>query len=149
MPRKNNVIAVEPWPNLKVGELYPGRVKGARVDKASNRVHVTMENLEPVQANRIHELALPLPVHPGNKTALFFVTCGINATAGTTICLDQIINAIVGMRFRGLGVNDSEEFEFERISTPPTSGTDPSAGRTGKHTHLARRDAGPDESHSQ
>ena len=123
-PRKNNVITIESWPKLKPGGFYQGRVKKAHVEKVSNSLRVTIENLDPTQLGRIHEMDLPLPARPGNRVCLFLVACGINAAAaGTTICLDQIANAVVGMRFRGTAANGSEEFDFEKI--PDSSTTEP------------------------
>jgi hypothetical protein len=49
-----------------------------------------------------------------------------------SICLDQTTNAVVGMRFRGLGSNDSEESDFEPIlNLPAATGTDLSATTLG------------------
>lgn len=124
MPRKNNVVTVHDWPKLTKGKLYCGRVKAIRLDKASNRLQVTVENLD--QPGRPHNLALLLPVYPGNKAALFFAACGIGTSVGTAICLDQVLNAVVGMRFRGLGANGAEEFDFEPISKPPAEAEDTS-----------------------
>jgi hypothetical protein len=117
MPRKSNTITVAAWPRLRKGRLYAARVKNIKLHRASNCLLVTLENLD--QLSRLHELALPLPVYPGNKAALFFVACGIDTSVGTAICLDQVLNVVVGMRFRGLGPSDSEEFDFEPVSKPP------------------------------
>jgi hypothetical protein len=117
MPRKSNTITVAAWPRLRKGRLYASRVKNIKLQRASNCLHVIVENLD--QLGRLHELALPLPVYPGNKAALFFVACGIDTSVGTAICLDQVLNVVVGMRFRGLGPSDSEEFDFEPVSKPP------------------------------
>jgi hypothetical protein len=120
MPRKNNFVMVTTPPELTKGKLYHGKIKSVRLDKASNRLGLTMENLD--QSGRLHELALPLPVYPGNRTALFLVACGIDAmTVGMKICLEQIAGAVVGMRFRGLGPDGAEEFDFEPISKPPVA----------------------------
>jgi hypothetical protein len=120
MPRKKHMIAVEAWPKLACGKLYQGKVKGVHRDKASNCLRLTIENLD--QLGRLHELALPLPVYPGSRAALFFVACGIDGTTvGTKICLDQIAGAVVGMRFRGLGPDGAEEFDFELGVKPPAA----------------------------
>lgn len=119
MPRKNNLLTVYDWPKLTCGKLYHGKVKGVRLDKTSNRLYLTMENLD--QLGRFHKLALPLPVYPGNKAALFFVACGIDTSVGTAICLDQVLNVVLGMRFRGLGPSDSEDFDFEPVAKPPAA----------------------------
>jgi hypothetical protein len=120
MPRKNNFVIVAARPKLTKGRLYHGRIKSVRLDKAANWLHLTIENLD--QLGRLHELALPVPVYPANRTALFFLACGIDATTvGAKICLDQIGDAVVGMRFRGLGPDGAEEFDFEPISNPPAA----------------------------
>jgi len=136
MPRKSNVLTVQAWPTLTNGKLYRGKVRAVHVDKthASHRLHVVIENLDPDhQHGRVHELDLLLPIHPGSRTALFLQACGIDATTiGTTICLDGVTNAVVGMRFRGLGANHIEEFDFEPIANrPAAAGTDSSAARLG------------------
>jgi len=124
MPRKNNVITVHDWPKLTKGKLCRGRAKAIRLDKASNRLQVTVENLD--QPGRLHNLPLLLPVYPGNKAALFFAACGIGTSVGTAICFDQVLNVVVGMRFRGLDANGAEEFDFEPISTAPANAGDTS-----------------------
>jgi len=120
MPRKNNVIIVTARPELTRSKLYRGKVKSVRLDKASNCLQLTMENLD--QLGLLHELALSLPVYPGSRTALFLMACGADATTvGTKICLEQIPGVVVGMRFRGLGPDGTEEFDFEPISKPPAA----------------------------
>lgn len=121
-PRKKNIVTTEAWPALKEGRLYGARVKSAAPDKAAGFLHVTIENLDPAQLGRIHELNLPLPLRPGNRVCAFLAACGVNATAvGTAVDLDRIVNIVVGMRFRGLGANDAEEFDFEPIARRPTA----------------------------
>jgi hypothetical protein len=121
-PRKTNTITVEPWPKLRAGWLYKGEIKKAQIEKASNSLRIEVENLDPTQSGRIHEIDLPLPVRPGNRTCLFLVACGINATtAGTTVCLDQITTATVDMRFRGSDANGADNFDFEKVSGPPAA----------------------------
>ena len=120
MPRKNNFVIVTARPELTSGRLYHGNVKGVRLDKGANCLRLTIENLD--QLGRLHELALPLPVYPGNRTALFLMACGIDATTvGTRICLERIAGAVVGMRFRGLGPDGAEEFDFEPVAKPPAA----------------------------
>jgi hypothetical protein len=117
MPRKNDSVIVTARPELTKGRFYRGKVKGVRLDKAANCLGLTMENLD--QLGRLHELALPLPVYPGNRTALFLVACGIDATTvGTKIRLEQIAGTVVGMRFQGLRPDGTEDFDFEPISKP-------------------------------
>lgn len=121
-PRKHNMITVEAWSKMRTGRLYKGMIKKAHIEKASNCLHVTIENLDPAQLGRIHEMDLPLPVRPGNRTSLFLVACGIDAaTAGTTICLDQVTDVIVGMRCRSPDASGSEDFDFEQIPDAPAN----------------------------
>ena len=120
MPHKNNFVIVTTRPELTKDRLYHGKVKGVRLDKRADCLRLTIENLD--QLGRLHELALPVPVYPGNRTALFLMACGTDATTvGTRICLEQIAGAVVGMRFRGLGPDGAENFDFEPISKPPAA----------------------------
>jgi hypothetical protein len=126
MPRrKTNIITVEPWPELRPGQLYEARIRNAVPDKAAGFLQVTAENLDPSQSGRIHETSVPLPVRPGNRACAFVGACGIDATVvGTSVDLDLIINAVIGMRFRGLDANGAEAFDFERVPTAPAEGVD-------------------------
>jgi len=119
-PRKKNIITTESWPALREGRLYEARVKSAVPDKATGFLQVAIENLAPDQLGRIHKLKLPLPVRPGNRACAFLAACGIDAMAvGTTVNLDSIANVVVGMRLRGLGANNAEEFDFEPVARRP------------------------------
>jgi hypothetical protein len=135
-PRKNNVITVEPWSKLRPGRLYRGRVKEARVVKKSNLLHVVIENLDPRQLGRSHQIDLPLPARPGNKVGVFLEACGFTAdTAGKTICLDEVVGAMVGMRYRGAAANGAEEFDFEKIARVSSIETDRSHKEPGQHAN--------------
>jgi hypothetical protein len=130
MPRrKTNTVTVEPWPDLKPGRLYKGRVRAIAIDKAGNQLDLTVENLDPLQQGRLHEIDLPLPVRPGNPTAAFLTACGIDANeTGTTIDLDQIVGCVVGLRSRPPAAGQVEAFEFEKVAAPPTAdGPEPPA----------------------
>ncbi len=123
-PRKNNVITIEAWPKLGTSQLYSTKVKGAHIAKKSNLLHVTLENLDPCQLGRMHEIDLPLPARLGNKTCVFFQACGLEAdTTGKRICLDQVAGVAIGLRFRGVTKDDSEEFEFEKLPLAPDPST--------------------------
>ncbi len=118
-PRKNNALTVEDWPDPKKGKLYKGIVKTANVDKKQKCIFVTIENLDPTQLGRIHEFSFDLPIRPGNRTSLFLIACGIDANAvGTKICLDDIVDTTVGMRFGTIAQDGSQEIDFERIENP-------------------------------
>ncbi len=138
MPRrKTNIVTVEPWPELRPGQLYAVRIKNAVPNKAAGFLQVTAENLDPSQSGRIHETSMPLPIRPGNLACSFLAACGIEATAvGASIDLDQIINVVIGMRFRGLDVTGVEAFDFERVSTSPAD-----AGATSTTTEKEVRPA--------
>jgi hypothetical protein len=137
MSRKSNVLTltVQAWPKLTEGKCYRGRVKAVRVDRthASPRLHVVIENLDPDdQHGRVHELALRIPIHPGSRTALFLLACGMDASiAGTSIRIDQTVGAVLGMRFHGFDADGTENFGFERIEPQPAAGeTDPSTSKS-------------------
>jgi hypothetical protein len=122
-PRKKNIVTTEPWPALREGRLYEVRIKGAAPDKAASVLRVTLENLDPTQQGRTHEVQLPLPLRPGNRVCAFLTACGIDAKAvGTAVDLDRLADAIVGMRFRGFGAGGAEEFDFEQITNRPVAG---------------------------
>lgn len=129
MPRrKANTLTVQPWPKLRKGRLYKGKVKTVHLKKASHCLKVRIVNLDPSQADRIHEMDLPLPVRPGNRTCAFLAACGIDATTvGNTVNLDQTADRVIGLRSRGQGDNGSEEFDFEEIPDKRSEGVDGSA----------------------
>ena len=115
-PRKNNVITVEGWPDPKLGKLYKGKIRTSDVKGKAKCLHVTIENLDPSQLGRIHDVSLPLPVRPGSKTSLFLATCGIDVSiVGTKVCLDDISGTTIGMRFGSVAQNGSQQIDFERI----------------------------------
>lgn len=122
-PRKKNIVTTEPWPALREGRLYEARIKSAAPDKAISVLMVTLENLDPTQQGRSHEAQLPLPLRPGNRACAFLTACGIDATAvGTAVDLDRLADAVIGMRFHGLGTDGTEEFNFEQITNRPVTG---------------------------
>jgi hypothetical protein len=115
-PRKKNMLTVEGWSNLKRDKLYKGKVKKVDVNKESKCLHVILDNLDPTQLGRLHELSLPLPIRPGNRTCSFLTACGIDASAvGKRICLDDITGAIVGMKFSTIAEDGSQQVDFQRI----------------------------------
>ena len=128
MPRKsNNTIQVAAWPPLREGRSYPAKVRSTKLQKASDRLHVTFENLASGQLGRRHEQHLSATVHPGCKTARFFAACGIDVgPVGSTICVDDAVGAVLVIRFEGSGPQ-GEAWAFEKAPTPPaTTGVDPS-----------------------
>ncbi|MEN6335155.1 MAG: hypothetical protein ABFE01_12920 [Phycisphaerales bacterium] len=110
------------------------RIKSVTPDKAAGFLRVTVENLDPDQLGRIHEVKLPLPLRPGNRACAFLAACGIDATAvGTTVDLDRLTGAVVGMKYHGPGTAGAEEFDFEPISRPAVAcDTDSSVTEAGK-----------------
>ena len=136
-PRKNNTLIVEGWSDPKKGKLYKGRVTKIDVNRKSKCLNVTIENLDPNQLGRIHDVSLPLPVRPGNRTCSFLIACGIDAsTAGTKICLDDIAGATIGMRFGSVAQDGSQQVDFERIedssSTQPDTTAEDSGNQSGQ-----------------
>jgi hypothetical protein len=141
MPRKsNNTIQVAAWPPLREGHAYLAKVRSTKLQKASDRLHVTFENLDPAQLGRLHEQQVSATVHPGCKTARFFEACGIEVgPVGSTLCVDHIVGAVLLLRFEGLGPH-GEEFSFERAPTPPAStAVAPSPERSEEETHESGR----------
>ncbi|MFC1635087.1 hypothetical protein ACFL5Z_09615 [Planctomycetota bacterium] len=111
--KKKNTVTVVAWDKIKIGKLYKGTIKKAEVN--NKHLHVIIENLDNSQLGRIHDVRLPMPVHPGSKTARFLVAVGQDAgTVGKQICLDEIVGAVVGMRFSSSDGSD-KDIEFERI----------------------------------
>ena len=120
--RKANTITVQPWPKLRKGRLYKGKVKSVQLKKKSHCLFVAIVNLD--HADRIHEIELPLPLRPHSRTSAFLAACGIDATTvGNTVNLDQTADCVIGLRSRGQGDNKAEQFDFERIPNPSTAET--------------------------
>lgn len=125
-PRKRNVIVVEDWPKPKIGRPYKGKVLKATIARKSKYLNVEIENLEPEQAGRIHEIELSLPTRPGSRTSSFFLACGIDTdTVGVKICLDDVIGVTLLMRFASATNDDIQDITFERIddSSPKEDAT--------------------------
>jgi hypothetical protein len=122
-PHKKNIVTTKPWPALRKGRLYEVQIKSAAPDKAASVLRVTLENLDPTQQGRTHEVHLPLPLRPGNRACAFLTACGIDATAvGTTVDLDRLPGGTVGMRFRGLDADGAEEFDFKQAAPASPAG---------------------------
>ena len=128
MSPRGNMLTVKGWSNPKKGKLYKGLVK--RTDNKTTYLHINVENLDPTQLGRIHDIKLPLPVRPSiyHKTCSFLLACGINAsTHGTKINLDDTIGSIIGIRFGARAQDGSQQIDFEKIkdtsSTPETMDT--------------------------
>jgi hypothetical protein len=131
-PRKNNVLTVEGWPDPKLGKLYKGRVVRSEAKGKPKCLHVTIENLDSSQLGRIHDLSLPLPIRPGNRTCSFLTACGIDAsTVGTKVCLDDIAGVIIGMRFGTVAQDGSQQIDFERIEDTPQNQTNTPESESG------------------
>lgn len=128
-PRKKNILTVKGWRNPRKGKLYKGIIK--KVVNETQFIHVIIENLEPTQLGRIHEIDLPLPIRPSkyHRTCSFLMACGIDANIdGIEIDLNHIIDTTIGMRFRTVGQDGIQKIDFERVddasqnqtSTPET-----------------------------
>lgn len=125
-PRKNNILTVEGWPKLKKGKFYKGKVKKININRKSKSLNVTIENLDPTQLGRIHDIELPLPVRPRSKAYSFISACGIDAgTIGTKICLDDLSDAIICMRFSTNQEDGIQKIDFKRIEKASNKTTDP------------------------
>jgi len=97
--QKKNTLTVEDWPRPKAGKRYKGLVKQIKVDKKTKSLRVTIENLDPTQSGRIHDIVLLFPVRPGSRTSRFLGAAGIEAnTVGKQVIIDNIVGTVVGMR---------------------------------------------------
>jgi hypothetical protein len=113
--KKKRILVVGHAPGLNPGKLYEGVIRSAAIEDGSNSLRVAIENLEPTQAGRIHVERLPEALFPGSKTARFLAAAGQDAgTVGNRIDPDDIVGAVVGMRFSRADGSD-KEIEFERI----------------------------------
>lgn len=126
-PRKKSVITVKGWPNLRKSKLYKGIIRKA--ENKTQHVDIEVENLDPTQLGRIHEMHLPLPVRPSkyHRTCAFLMACGIDATIDrTSIDLNEIVGVTVGMRFGTVAQDGSQQIDLERIEDPSRLQTDTS-----------------------
>jgi len=124
------MLTVEDWSNPKKGKLYKGIVR--KVDKKARCLHVTIESLDPSQLGRIHDVSLPLPIRPGNRTCTFLMARGVGAsTVGTKVCLDDITGTTIGMRFGTVAQDGSQQVDFERIDDPSNTRPDISVQDSG------------------
>ena len=117
--RKKNVIIVKGWKNLKKGKLYKGVIREAISKK--QYAHVVIENLDPTQLSRIHEIDLPSQALPSryHRTCAFLMACGIDANnEGMEIDLNHIIGTTIGMRFGIVGQDGTQEIKFEKVEKP-------------------------------
>ena len=113
-PRKNNLITIEAWPNPKEGKLYKGIVR--KVEKKTECIQVTIENVDPTQFGRIHQESLPLPARPNNRLSRFLKACGVDTDiVGTKTRGEDIVGVAIGMRFGAVARDGSQEVDFERI----------------------------------
>ncbi|MEJ2700935.1 MAG: hypothetical protein P8Z79_00685 [Sedimentisphaerales bacterium] len=108
--KKKILVAVKP-PTLEAEKLYKGIIRSIDVDDESQSCDIGIENLDPIQAGRIHVVRLPAALFPGSKTARFLAAAGQDIhTVGKRIVLGDI----VGMRFSSSDGSD-KDIEFERI----------------------------------
>jgi len=115
-PRKKNLLIVKGWAKPKKGKLYKGIIR--EVEIKAKHVHVVIENLDPTQLGRVHEIDLPLPIRPSryHRTCSFLMACGIDATSdGVSVDLSQIAGVTVGMRFGAVAQDGLQQIDFERI----------------------------------
>ena len=115
-PRKKNILIVKAWPHLKKDKLYKGIIRKA--ENETQYVDIEIENLDPTQLGRIHEINLPLPVRPSkyHRTCAFLMACGIDATIhGASIDLDETVGVTVEMRFGAVAQDGSQQIDFERV----------------------------------
>ncbi len=124
--RRSNTITVENWPDLRF-RFYPGKILSAGRVKGSRCIRVRIENHDPSQRDRVHEIDMPSP-RPGNRTSNFLKACGVEALeVGTRIDLDQLVGLVVEFRPRLRADGEPERFDFKAIpvrsacETPPTT----------------------------
>ena len=66
--KKKRILVVSPPPSLRAGKLYRGSIKQiSDINKKTGTFTATIENLDPSQAGRIHEVHLPESLFPGSK----------------------------------------------------------------------------------
>ena len=122
-----DILTIEGWSKLKKGRIYKDKVKRIDINRKSKSFHVTIENLDPTQLGRVHEINLPLPIRTGSKACSFISACGIDAdTVGMKICLDDVNDAIIGMRFNTDEQGLSQQVDFKRIEKSSKRKTDTS-----------------------
>ena len=99
MSPRREYITIKDWPTLK-SHFYHVQVAHVTANGKAGILKVTLSNLNPKQLGRIHELELPLPVHPGSRTCQFLAACGIEANEpGTKIYLDSIVHSHLRVKF--------------------------------------------------
>ena len=121
MSPRREFIVVNEWPTLK-SHSYHVQVINIAADKKANILKVSLNNLDPGQLGRIHEIELPLAVHPGSRTSQFLMACGIEANeCGTRVYLDAIAQSHLAVKFTKSG--DVVEFNhIEKKSQETNSG---------------------------
>jgi len=122
MPRHTtNTVTVRPWPALKKGRLYKGKVGRIHINRKRKTLEVVIENLDPDQAGRLHAFALTLPLHPGNPASCFLTACGRKADAiGGEIRIDDLEGTKVAMRFSSTESEDVQFVRFDEARPPRT-----------------------------
>ncbi len=123
-PKKNNVLIVKGWPNPKKGKLYKGIIR--IVENNTQYIHVIIENLDPAQLGRTHEIDLPLPIRPSkyHKTCSFLMACRIDANIdGANVDINDTVGVTIGMRFGDVIQDGSQQIKFERIEKSSNTGT--------------------------
>jgi hypothetical protein len=122
--KRKRILVVSHPLALRAGKRYKGIIRSIEIDKKSTSLRVTIENLDPSQSGRIHEITLPAALFVGSKTARFIAAAGQDAnTVGKQICIDEIVGAVVGMRF-GTPDGSDKDIEFERIESPQAINAD-------------------------
>ncbi|MFC1793576.1 hypothetical protein ACFL3Q_08330 [Planctomycetota bacterium] len=123
--KTKSIITVVDWRKIKVGKLYKGMIKTAVIN--NKRLRVMIENLDNTQLGRLHDISLPLPVRPGSRTGRFLTAAGQDAnTVGKQIVLDDVVGAVIGIRFSTANGSDQNS-DFERIKSPQANNADVSA----------------------
>ena len=109
-PRKNNVLIVKGWPNSKKGKLYKGIIRKA--DNDARHINVVIENLDPSQLGRTHEICS------------FLLACGIDAGSdGASVEINDVIGVTIGLRFGDVMEDGSQQMEFENIEKSISTST--------------------------
>jgi hypothetical protein len=113
--KKRRIIFVGKPPALISGQTYEGVIRSIEVDEESHYYDIAIENLDPTQSGRIHDVRLPTMLFPGSKMARFLAAAGQEAnTIKKRIDLDDVVGTVVGMRFPSPD-GSGEQIEFERI----------------------------------
>ena len=119
MPRKRKwQEIVKPFDPLKENHPYLVRITRICKDPNVKAMCVTLEHIgDDIQAGRIHQISLPLPIRPEGLTANFFRATGIQLEVGYKITPTVVIGKTTYARFSQSKENEEAHIlSFESIT---------------------------------